>query len=712
MASLVNRIDTLIDRILSSSPNDAKKTAESDSSLSTTKAPQPKQCKHFHMKLNNLVFDAIDGELYTNPSIRRLYVPNDDSIKVVYRSDWLKTDPSTNAPNKKIAVLTGGGSGHEPCFFGYVGYGMLTAAVCGEIFASPTTKSILYTILRISIDNNKSGVLLLVGNYTGDVLNFSLAMKIASTQYGIPCKAIFLADDIAIPESNISNTGARGIAGQALVHKIAGYYCQHGYSLDEMHNICDRVNKNIGTVGISASICHHFGREYSENDEMKNDMFELGLGVHGEPGFKEIKVDNVYKVVEQVINVFAGNKGKFLGEKEKEKEKEKRKKERVVVLLNNLGSVTNMEMLIIKKYLLDYLYYNFDDRIIIERFYSGKFETSLDMKGFSVTIMKDIDDELLKALDFEVPVKVWKNNGEKLQGDALRHAYFKPVNKTQKSEKSGKEKEKEKEDEKGQNQFEDKNTREILDLIASNNEQKLDSNANKNLVLLSDSQSEILKKCIISCCNTLISNKNLLNNLDKMVGDGDCGSTLEFGCKLLLDSLNNENNELLKCKSLVLTFSQISQLLSDMGASSGALYGYLFICASNQCATKMSNKNTSDGDVNVAQLGEALRAAVYDLSDYSRAKLNDRTMMDALIPAVEALVKAINININDKDNNCNAMDECAKAAEEGCNRTQNMKAKFGRSSYIASDLQKKCVDPGARAVALWVNSIAKVIANS
>ena len=187
------------------------------------------------------------------------------------------------SPSDGVQLLSGGGSGHEPSHAGWIGSGMLSGAICGGIFASPSVAAILAAI-RAAAVNNPNGVLLVVKNYTGDRLNFGVACEKAN-QEGILCRMVVVADDCAL-ERTKGITGARGVAGTVLVHKIAGAASKAGKSLDEIVEIVDQVNARIGTLGVALDSVTVPGAA-AVNDRLDDATIEIGLGIHGEAGMKQ-----------------------------------------------------------------------------------------------------------------------------------------------------------------------------------------------------------------------------------------------------------------------------------------------------------------------------------------------------------------------------------------------------------------------------------------
>ncbi|MCK5790010.1 MAG: dihydroxyacetone kinase subunit DhaK, partial [Ketobacter sp.] len=258
-----------------------------------------------------LVTEAIDGNLLTVGG-RLARLDGFPHIKVVLRNDWDKS---------KVALVSGGGSGHEPAHVGYVGEGMLTAAVCGDVFASPSVDAVLAGILAVS---GPAGCLLIVKNYTGDRLNFGLAAERARA-YGIKVAMVIVDDDIALPDL----PQARGIAGTLFVHKIAGALAEAGADLDTVCDAATRVIDNVCSIGMSLDTCTVPGSP--KETRIEAGKAELGLGIHGESGVELvyfISARDAMSLVLERLKPYAGSTP-------------------LVALLNNLGGTTPLEMAIL-----------------------------------------------------------------------------------------------------------------------------------------------------------------------------------------------------------------------------------------------------------------------------------------------------------------------------------------------------------------------------
>uniref|UniRef100_A0AAX7SI05 Triokinase/FMN cyclase n=1 Tax=Astatotilapia calliptera TaxID=8154 RepID=A0AAX7SI05_ASTCA len=291
----------------------------------------------------------------------------------------------------KVALLSGGGSGHEPAHAGYIGAGMLSAAVAGGVFASPPPGSILAAILSLH-NAGASGVLLIVKNYTGDRLNFGLAAEQARNQ-GVAVDMVIVAEDCAFDQP--SKAGRRGLCGTVFIHKLAGALAEEGCSLDQIVSKVTEILKRIGTLGVSLSPCSVPGCLPSF-DLPPGDM-EVGLGIHGEPGIKRSKVASADEVVKTMID--------HMTNPSSQSHLPLKSGDCVVVCVNNLGALSCLEMAVVTRSAIICL----ESRgVVVARVMSGLFMTSLEMAGVSLTLMR-ADKETLRLIDAKTTAPAWPN---------------------------------------------------------------------------------------------------------------------------------------------------------------------------------------------------------------------------------------------------------------------------------------------------------------
>lgn len=275
----------------------------------------------------------------------------------------------------KVALISGGGSGHEPAHGGFVGTGMLDAAVAGAVFTSPTPDQVEGAIREVATD---AGVLLIIKNYTGDVMNFEMAAEMAECD-GIKCMNVVVNDDVAVQDS-LYTTGRRGVAGTIFVHKIAGAKAEQGASLEEVHAIAQKVIDNVRTMGAAITPCT-VPAAGKPGFEIGEDEMEVGIGIHGEPGTHKEKIMSANKIVDHLL-------GKILADIDYAASE-------VAVLVNGSGATPLMELYIINNRVADVLA---EKGIKVYKTLVGNYMTSLEMAGFSISLLR-LDDELKALLD-------------------------------------------------------------------------------------------------------------------------------------------------------------------------------------------------------------------------------------------------------------------------------------------------------------------------
>jgi triose/dihydroxyacetone kinase / FAD-AMP lyase (cyclizing) len=528
----------------------------------------------FMNRKEDIVTDAIDGAIRASGGdlVRLDGYPY---IRVVARADWDKS---------KVALVSGGGSGHEPAHAGFVGPGMLTAAVCGDVFASPSVDAVLAGILAVT---GAAGCLLIVKNYTGDRLNFGLAAERARA-FGLSVNMVIVDDDIALPDL----PQPRGVAGTLFVHKIAGGLAENGGDLASVTAAANRVIEGTMSLGMSLDTCTVPGSP--KEHRIPEGKAELGLGIHGEAGIEQI----AFESAAQAMQTIAGRLAPRMSDMP------------YAAILNNLGGTSALEMSVLSNELA---VSEIGGRIKL-LVGPATMMSSLDMRGFSVSIcpLGEVDEQLLAQ---PCPMTAWP--GAKTLG---------PIETLQLSDR--------------------------LTPIKSLSSEHAET-------------AELLRKC----CKILIAAEGDLNALDAISGDGDTGSTLASAGRALIVSIDS-----LPLADHALLFRAIGQELSQtMGGSSGALLAIFFAAA-------------GDGASSGLLLQDALKAGLQRMQEIGGARLGDRTMIDALQPALNVLDKGIGA--------------AAAAARRGADYTATLtKANAGRAAYISAVRLQGNIDPGAEAVA-------------
>ena len=529
---------------------------------------------HFMNSKDDMVTDAIDGVIAASGgALARL--DGYPHIRVVVRADWDKS---------KVALVSGGGSGHEPAHAGFVGAGMLTAAVCGDIFASPSVDAVLAAILAVT---GPAGCLLIVKNYTGDRLNFGLAAERAQA-FGRKVSMVVVDDDIALP--NLPQS--RGVAGTLFVHKIAGALAEQGAALEDVTKMAERVIAASHSIGMSLDTCTVPGSP--KEQRIPAGMAELGLGIHGEAGVEQVPYSGAKQAIEAVADKLAPAMGEG----------------HFVALLNNLGGVSILEMAVLASELLK----SRTGRQLDLMVGPAAMMTSLAMHGFSVSVL-EADSEQVALLSAPCGIAAWPG---------------------------------------------------CVKLTA------------QTILPLPDGLSPIkalpsahsaTKAFLTTCCNIMIAAEADLNALDAKSGDGDTGSTLAGASRALLAVMDS-----LPLADHTQLYRAIGQELSQtMGGSSGVLLAIFFAAAGDAASSGMPMR-------------QALMAGLDRMQEIGGAKPGDRTMIDALLPALTALETGL--------------PDAARAARQGANHTATLtRANAGRASYINAEQLQGHVDPGAEAVA-------------
>ncbi|NMF07363.1 dihydroxyacetone kinase subunit DhaK [Clostridium beijerinckii] len=315
-----------------------------------------------------------DANLVLEDMLKGMVVAHPEYIKKLENADVLvRVDSPIDG---KVALVSGGGSGHEPAHGGYVGKGMLDAAVAGAVFTSPTPDQV-YEAIK-AVDSGK-GVLLVIKNYTGDVMNFEMAKDMAEME-GINVKAVVVNDDVAV-ENSTYTAGRRGIAGTVFIHKIAGAKAETGASLEEVTRVAEKVISNVRSMGMAISSCI-VPAAGKPNFTLGENEMEIGMGIHGEPGTHREEIKTADEITEHLMSKILEDIKLSSGEE-------------VAVMVNGLSSTPLMELYIVNKKVNEILE---EKGVKIHKTFVGKFMTSLEMAGFSITVLK-LDSELKELLD-------------------------------------------------------------------------------------------------------------------------------------------------------------------------------------------------------------------------------------------------------------------------------------------------------------------------
>lgn len=544
----------------------------------------------FYNQRENLVNDAIEGAIIASPWNNLARLDCDPAIRIVVRRDLDKS---------RVAVISGGGAGHEPAHVGFVGKGMLTAAVCGDLFASPSVDAVLTAIQAVTGD---AGCLLIVKNYTGDRLNFGLAAEKAR-RMGYKVEMVIVGDDISLPD----NKHPRGIAGTILIHKVAGYFAETGSNLGTVAREARMAMNRVFSLGVALSSCH-LPADPQDNVRHHPGQAELGMGIHGEPGAVVVDTQNSADIVRLMVEKIAAalpDTG------------------RLMLMLNNLGGVSVTEMAILTRELTAGPLATRTDWLIGP----APLVSALDMKGFSITAMV-MEDGIEKALLAEVKTAGW------------------------------------------------------LPPVRLRPQQNMPCDIRSARVDFTPSENARVGHYVEAVTATLSGLESELNALDAKVGDGDTGSTFAAGAREIASLLHQQQLPLDQLDTLCALIGE--RLTVVMGGSSGVLMSIFFTAA---------GQAIHEGKSVVA----ALQAGLGQMKFYGGADLGDRTLIDALQPALEALAQ-----------HPGDLNAAYRAAQAGADATSHAtKANAGRASYLNSDSLAGNMDPGAHAIAMVFNALAQ-----
>ena len=286
----------------------------------------------------------------------------------------------TSAPVAgKVAIVSGGGSGHEPLHAGFVGHGMLSAAVPGPVFTSPTPDPIVAATQAV---DGGAGVLYIVKNYTGDVLNFETAADLAEAE-GITVASVLVDDDVAVKDS-LYTAGRRGVAGTVVVEKTAGAAAERGDSLEQVAEVARRTNAATRTMGVAltAGVVPHAGEP---SFTLADDEVEIGIGIHGEPGRERVPLEPVDRIVDRLLDAVLDDLGTASGD-------------RVLLFVNGMGGTPLVELYVAFRRAAEVLA---EKGVEVTRTLVGNYVTSLEMQGMSITVTR-LDDELTELWDAPV----------------------------------------------------------------------------------------------------------------------------------------------------------------------------------------------------------------------------------------------------------------------------------------------------------------------
>ena len=532
----------------------------------------------------------------------------------------------------KVTLISGGGSGHEPAHAGFVGTGMLDAAVCGDIFASPSQIQV-YNALKMTA--SKKGTLMIVKNYSGDCMNFNNAGALAKED-GIQVDAVYVNDDIAVKDS-LYTVGRRGVAGTVFVHKIAGAAAEQGKSLAEVKAVAEKVIANIRSFGFALTSCT-VPAAGSPTFEIGEDEMEFGVGIHGEPGRKREKLISADALAARIVPDIAADLGLKAGEE-------------IALLINGFGGSPLQELYLFNNSVTNELE---KAGVKIYKTLVGNYMTSIDMAGASVTFLR-LDDELKAYLDYPVatPAITWGGSSkEDIAAREAIQALAKALNVTPATfaKKAEAVQKAAVEEEAGSYAFEGK------PVIG----EKINTPGMGKLVEL--------------MADIIIENEVPFCKADRC-GDGDFGMSIAKGFKQLKKDWDSRKKGdvgefLISCSEVIMEYC---------GGASGPIWGSAFRYAGKAVKGKK--------EIDLADLAAIFQAAVEGVQETGRksfgkgAVVGDKTLIDALVPAADTLTAAAKEGMKMKA----AMKKAAAAAVEGAEKTKFIQAKMGRAGVTDSE---------------------------
>jgi dihydroxyacetone kinase len=548
-----------------------------------------------------------DPDLVVEDMLRGWLIAHQDSVSATENPRVVKR---VQAPEKgKVGIVTGGGSGHEPAFLGYVGDGLVDAVAIGEIFSSPTAKS-FHDAMRHA--NGGAGVACLYGNYAGDNMNVRMATEMAERE-GIAVRSVVANDDVASSPKGEEDK-RRGVAGEILMWKAGAAKADMGGSLDEVIAVAQKAinaTRSIG-IGLSACIIPAVGKA---NFKIETGFMEVGIGHHGEPGIDVRPTVSAQEMAEMMLAAILPDLPFLSGD-------------RVAVLVSGLGATPLMEQ---------YILYGEIAQILaqkgIEIAFSqvGNLFTSLEMMGVTLTMMK-LDDELLACMQHPCDAVGLRIKGVREANRFMTDVASQAITQT------------------------DAAPERIQIATRIIHGPSIDLNHAKDIV-----QNMI---------DTIVENRQYLSEIDGLIGDGDHGINMAkgfTGCAQRLEKLGD------KAAHLPTALDQLSQaLMDDIGGSMGPLYGKFF----DGWVTTLTPYNRMDAEL----FGQALEAGIENIQKMGQAQLGDKTLMDTLIPALEAYTTALSKNASFG----HALQAMSQAAEAGKDSTKNLQARLGRSARLGA----------------------------
>ncbi|KAG7442219.1 dihydroxyacetone kinase [Guyanagaster necrorhizus] len=609
--------------------------------------------RHIFPEHSSLVLRSLKGLVGSHPSLTLL--------------PQTKTVINAAHDRSKVALICGGGAGHEPGSTGFVGSGFLSASVSGDIFASPSAKQVYTAIKAVPSDE---GTILIITNYTGDNLHFGLACQQARAN-GIDNVAILpVCDDVSVGRTKGALVGRRAMAGTILVCKILGAAAEGGLTFRETLELGRAVTGGLLSIGCTLGHCHVPGRDNAKYGVIGEDTIEIGLGLHNEPGVYVVSPQPAPdRLVDKMLDL-------LLNQEDKERAFVPfQEGDAVVLFVNNMGGMSTLEMYAVVEEVTRQLE-SHPLKIRIARTHCGSFMTSLNAPGFSITLLNlsfvararnngKGEAEIIELIDAPHASAAWPGSNLSLVPDHLA-----------------------------------KRTREerFVDVVEEP-VVKMEESSTKvrgmlAILLLFDPQ--VLRRVIRAGAQAVLASEPDLTKWDTIVGDGDCGETCAAGSKAILKALDDGLGE---DGDLVGVLRDVTETIDDTcGGTLGAIYS-IFLAA---LTAEVRILGAEGHEVNMAMWGEAAGRAIETLGHSTKARVGHRTVMDALIPFAEGLSSS-----TAGESETDILREAIRRCVAGGEGTRDLVAKLGRATYVGEKESEGGLppDPGAMSMVAFCRGI-------
>ncbi|WVQ70545.1 dihydroxyacetone kinase [Cryptococcus sp. DSM 104548] len=590
--------------------------------------------RHIFPDHKTLVFRSLRGLVASHP-----YLSLIPSLKVVYRADH---DPA------KVSLICGGGSGHEPGTVGFVGQGLLTASVAGDVFASPSARQVTEAIKRV---NSDKGTILIITNYTGDNLHFGLAKLMAQSSGLKNVELVVVGDDVSVPKTRGKYVGRRCLAGVTLVCKILGAASEVDLPFQDQVTLGRSLSANTASICMALDHCHVPGR--SGEWHIPEGRVEIGLGLHNETGVFNIAQPPPDVLINQLLDLLL---------KQDDPERsfvEFKDGDELVLLVNNMGGMSVLEM----GSVVDEVLTQLETRNIIPvRILNGPFMGSMNMPGISLSLLNLSNvaaqnefvsvSTLLEFLDAPHNSVAWPATSQRY-----------PLPEHLKNRKR-------------QDKF-----------VDVEEEKKEEVVGGPQLI----GNKDFIQKVMKFAGDDVLALEPKLTKWDTIVGDGDCGETCALGAKATLQALKDG---LGSDGDLVKFFRVLTEVIDgSMGGTLGAIFS-IFLAGLTTALIDAASSSTPP-ELTPAFFGDITSQALETLFDRTAARVGHRTVMDALIPFGETLAKSGDLKA--------AVEACRKGGES----TVDLQAKLGRATYVGEVEGDMPPDPGAMAFVAVAEGILK-----